>query len=77
MLLAAEKLEKDLVEMAVVDSLDSEDGGKATIQEMTPYETQAVITNLVKSWIQTRLDRLGEWVDRNLQQEVLFPSPFV
>lgn len=68
-LLAAEKLEKDLVEMAVADSLDSEDGGKATIQEMAPYEAQAVITNLVKSWIQTRLDRLREWVDRNLQQE--------
>ncbi|KAL8498329.1 hypothetical protein ACS0TY_021594 [Phlomoides rotata] len=68
-LLAAEKLEKDLVEMAVVDSLDSEDGGKATIQEMIPYEAQAVIINLVKSWIQTRLDGLGEWVDRNLQQE--------
>lgn len=71
-LLAAEKLEKDLVEMAVVDSLDSEDGGKATIQEMTPYEAQGVIINLVKSWIQSRLDGLGEWVDRNLQQEVLF-----
>ncbi|XP_057806702.1 protein unc-13 homolog [Salvia miltiorrhiza] len=68
-LLAAEKLEKDLVDMAVADSLDSEDGGKSTIQEMTPYESQAVITNLVKSWIQTRLDRLREWVDRNLQQE--------
>lgn len=71
-LLAAEKLEKDLVEMAVADSLDSEDGGKATIQEMVPYEAQTVITNLVKSWIETRLDRLSEWVDRNLQQEVLF-----
>lgn len=71
-LLAAEKLEKDLVEMAVVDSLDSEDGGKATIQEMTPYEGQAVIVNLVKSWIQTRLEGLGEWVNRTLQHEVLF-----
>lgn len=71
-LLAAEKLEKDLVEMAVADSLDSEDGGKATIQEMVPYETQTVIANLVKSWIETRLDRLREWVDRNSQREVLF-----
>ncbi|XP_042031678.1 protein unc-13 homolog [Salvia splendens] len=73
-LLAAEKLEKDLVEMAVADSLDSEDGGKSTIQEMAPYEAQAVITNLVKSWIQTRLDRLREWVDRNLQQEEWNPQ---
>ncbi|KAL7093654.1 hypothetical protein ACP275_11G052500 [Erythranthe tilingii] len=73
-LLAAEKLEKDLVEMAVADSLDSEDGGKATIQEMAPYETQAVITNFVKSWIQTRVDRLREWVDRNLEQEEWNPQ---
>lgn len=70
-LLAAEKLEKDLVEMAVADSLDSEDGGKATIQEMAPYETQAVMIGFVKSWIRTRIDRLQEWVDRNLEQEVL------
>lgn len=68
-LLAADKLEKDLVEMAVSDSVDSEDGGKAIIQEMAPYEAEAVIANLVKSWIQTRVDRLEEWVDRNLQQE--------
>ncbi|GFQ08780.1 hypothetical protein PHJA_003022000 [Phtheirospermum japonicum] len=69
-LLAAEKLEKDLVEMAVADSLDSEDGGKATIQEMTPYEAQTVVKGFVKSWIQTRVDRLGDWVDRSVQQEV-------
>ncbi|GER28811.1 hypothetical protein STAS_04633 [Striga asiatica] len=69
-LLAAEKLEKDLVEMAVADSLDSEDGGKATIQEMIPYEAQTVIRNFVKSWIQTRVDRLEDWVNRSLQQEV-------
>ncbi|KAL2479849.1 Protein of unknown function (DUF810) [Abeliophyllum distichum] len=69
-LLSAEKLEKDLVEMAVADSVDSEDGGKAIIQEMIPYETDAVIANLVKSWIITRVDRLKQWVDRTLQQEV-------
>ncbi|CAI9759005.1 unnamed protein product [Fraxinus pennsylvanica] len=69
-LLSAEKLEKDLVEMAVADSVDSEDGGKAIIQEMNPYETETVIANLVKSWIRTRLDRLKQWIDRTLQQEV-------
>ncbi|XP_051152470.1 protein unc-13 homolog [Andrographis paniculata] len=68
-LLAAEKLEKHLVEMAVADSVDSEDGGKAIIQEMAPYEAEAVISKLVKSWIRTRIERLGEWVERNLQQE--------
>lgn len=67
---AADKLEKDLVQIAVEDSVDSEDGGKSIIQEMPPYEAESVIANLVKSWIKTRVDRLKEWVDRNLQQEV-------
>ena len=67
---AADKLEKDLVQIAVENSVDSEDGGKSIIREMPPYEAESVISNLVKSWIKTRLDRLKEWVDRNLQQEV-------
>ena len=67
---AADKLEKDLVQIAVEDAVDSDDGGKAIIREMPPYEAEAAIANLVKGWIKTRLDRLKEWVDRNLQQEV-------
>lgn len=73
-LIAADKLEKDLVQMAVADSVESEDGGKAIIQEMTPYEAEAVVASLVKSWIITRVERLGEWVERNLQQEVWNPQ---
>lgn len=69
-LIAADKLEKDLVQIAVEDSVDSEDGGKSIIREMQPYEAEAVIATLVKSWINIRVDRLGEWVDRNLRQEV-------
>jgi hypothetical protein len=67
---AADKLEKDIVQIAVEDAVDSDDGGKSIIQEMPPYEAEAVIANLVKSWVKTRADRLSEWVDRNLQQEV-------
>ncbi|KAI5320368.1 hypothetical protein L3X38_040076 [Prunus dulcis] len=70
---AADKLEKDLVQIAVEDSVDSEDGGKSIIREMPPYEAEAVIANLVKAWIRTRVDGLKEWVDRNLQQEVWNP----
>ncbi|XP_015898517.3 protein unc-13 homolog [Ziziphus jujuba] len=70
---AADKLEKDLVQIAVEDSVDSDDGGKSVIREMLPYEAEAVIANLVKAWIKTRVDRLKEWVDRNLQQEVWNP----
>ncbi|KAJ9548850.1 hypothetical protein OSB04_021393 [Centaurea solstitialis] len=73
-LIAADKLEKDLVQMAVEDSVNSDDGGKSIIQEMTPYEAEAVIVDLVKSWIKTRVDRLQEWVDRTLQQEVWSPK---
>ncbi|GAV87548.1 DUF810 domain-containing protein [Cephalotus follicularis] len=71
---AADKLEKDLVQIAVEDAVNSEDGGKSVIREMPPYEAEGVIANLVKSWIKTRLDRLKEWVDRNLQQEVWNPQ---
>ncbi|GMI97750.1 hypothetical protein like AT2G20010 [Hibiscus trionum] len=70
---AAEKLEKDLVQIAVENSVESEDGGKSIIREMPPYEAESVVSNLVESWIKTRLDRLKEWVDRNLQQEVWDP----
>ncbi|CAK7337466.1 unnamed protein product [Dovyalis caffra] len=72
-LTAADKLEKDIVQIAVQDSVDSEDGGKSIIREMPPYEAEAVVANLVKSWIKTRVDRLSEWVDRNLQQEIWNP----
>ncbi|KAG8375593.1 hypothetical protein BUALT_Bualt10G0116600 [Buddleja alternifolia] len=70
---AADKLEQDLVQIAVEDSVDSDDGGKAIIREMPPYEAEGAIANLVKAWIKTRIDRLKEWVDRNLQQEVWNP----
>ncbi|KAK4791239.1 hypothetical protein SAY86_031652 [Trapa natans] len=72
-LIAADKLEKDLVQIAVEDSVESEDGGKSIIQEMPPYEAHSVIDNLVTAWINTRVDRLREWVSRNLQQEVWSP----
>ncbi|WOL11100.1 hypothetical protein Cni_G19861 [Canna indica] len=71
---AADKLEKDLVHIAVEDSVDSEDGGKSLIREMPPYEAESTIANLVKVWIKTRVDRLKEWVDRNLQQENWSPG---
>ncbi|GAV65539.1 DUF810 domain-containing protein [Cephalotus follicularis] len=71
---AADKLEKDLVQIAVEDSVDSDDGGKAIIREMPPYEAEAAIANLVKVWIKDRVDRVKEWIDRNLQQEVWNPQ---
>ncbi|WCJ42539.1 hypothetical protein M5689_023340 [Euphorbia peplus] len=73
-LTAADKLEKDLVQIAVEDAVDSDDGGKSIIQEMPPYEAEALILDLVKSWIKTRVDRVKEWTDRNLQKEMWNPN---
>lgn len=70
---AADKLEQDLVQTAVEDSVDSDDGGKAIIREMPPYEAQAAVANLVKVWMKMRLDKMKERVDRNIQQEVWNP----
>lgn len=67
---AADKLEKYLVGIAVEASVESEDGGKSLIQEMPPYDAESAIVNLVKGWIETTVERLGEWIDRNMQQEV-------
>ncbi|XP_055820529.1 protein unc-13 homolog [Solanum dulcamara] len=71
---AADKLEQDLVQVAVEDSVDSDDGGKAIIREMPPFEAEGAIATMVKDWIKMRIDRLKEWVDRNLQQEVWNPQ---
>ncbi|KAJ3704086.1 hypothetical protein LUZ61_007791 [Rhynchospora tenuis] len=71
---SADKLEKDLVSIAVEDSVDSEDGGKGLIREMPPYEAELAIANLVRDWIKTRVDRLKDWVDCNLQQETWNPG---
>ncbi|KAK4757842.1 hypothetical protein SAY87_019143 [Trapa incisa] len=70
---AADKLEKDLVQIAVEDAVESDDGGKGIIREMPPYEAEAAIANLVKVWIGARIERMKEWVDRNLQQETWTP----
>ncbi|XP_068636410.1 protein unc-13 homolog isoform X1 [Aristolochia californica] len=66
---AADKLEKDLVLIAVEDSVDSDDGGKAIIREMPPYEAETKVADLARNWIKTRVDTLKGWIDRNLQQE--------
>ncbi|MBA0633027.1 hypothetical protein Godav_001682 [Gossypium davidsonii] len=72
---AADKLEKDLVQIAVEDEVDSDDGGKAIIREMPPYEAEAAIGNLVKGWIKTRVDRLKECVwSQQASQEGHAPS---
>uniref|UniRef100_A0ACD5TYD9 Uncharacterized protein n=1 Tax=Avena sativa TaxID=4498 RepID=A0ACD5TYD9_AVESA len=66
---AADKLEKNLVNIAVEDSVDSDDGGKSLIRQMPPYEAENAIANLVKAWVKERVDKLKGSVDQSLQQE--------
>ncbi|KAI5389683.1 hypothetical protein KIW84_075108 [Lathyrus oleraceus] len=73
-LMDADKLEKELVQIAMEDSVDSEDGGKSIIMEIQPYEAEAIIANLVKSWINIRVDRPVEFVDRIMHQEAWNPQ---
>ncbi|XP_058114659.1 protein unc-13 homolog isoform X2 [Magnolia sinica] len=69
----ADKLEKELVQIAVEDSVNSEDGGKTIIREMQLYEAEYAVANLAKAWIKTRVNRLKEWIDKNVQLEVWNP----
>jgi hypothetical protein len=68
---AADKLEKNLVNIVVEDSVNSDDGGKSLIRKMLPYEAENAIANLVKAWVKERVDRLKGWIDQSLQQEVI------
>lgn len=77
---AADRLEKNLVQIAVEDSAESDDGGKEIIREMRPFEAEFAIATLVKDWIKERIDRMRESADRSLEKEVchniIFESMF-
>lgn len=66
----AGKLEKKLVQMAVEDSADAEDGGKRIMGEMISFEVDSVILNLMKNWIDERLRMGRECVFRAKETEV-------
>lgn len=66
----AGKLEKALVQVLVEDSVDCEDGGKAIVREMVPYEVESIIQRLLRQWIQERLQKGKEHILRAKQTEV-------
>ncbi|KAM0945744.1 putative protein unc-13, mammalian uncoordinated 13, domain 2 [Dioscorea sansibarensis] len=70
---AAEKLEEELMLMAVKDSADHDDGVRKLIHEMRHYDTETALANIVRSWIKRRVDQLKEWIDGNLQEEICKP----
>jgi hypothetical protein len=67
---AADKLEKDLIHIAIEDSMDIADGGKSLVKQMPPYEAGTVMANLVKAWIKEQVDKLKGCTDQKLEQEV-------
>lgn len=66
----AAKLEKVLLQMVVEDSAECEDGGKAIVREMVPYEVDTIIVNLLKKWIYERMKKGKECVNRAKESEV-------
>ncbi|WOL05760.1 hypothetical protein Cni_G14491 [Canna indica] len=72
-LISAEKLEKILVQMAVEDSADYEDGGKGIVREMVPYEIDSIVGHLINNWIEERLGIGKDCLDRARETESWMP----
>ncbi|KAL2506534.1 Protein of unknown function (DUF810) [Abeliophyllum distichum] len=71
---SAGKLEKVLVQMVVEDSVECEDGGKAIVREMVPYEVDSIITNLLKQWTQEMLKNGTDLLQRAKETETWNPK---
>ncbi|KAK9160550.1 hypothetical protein Syun_006891 [Stephania yunnanensis] len=70
----AGKLENLLVQMVVEDSVDCEDGGKAVVREMVPYEVDSIILNLLRSWINEKMSKGEEYLDKAKETETWNPK---
>ncbi|KAG0560384.1 hypothetical protein M758_10G172500 [Ceratodon purpureus] len=71
---AADDLEKRLVAIAVEDGAECDDGGKALIREMPPFEADQVMGELTRKWVEDNVGKMTQWVDRNIQQEKWSPG---
>ncbi|XP_078428194.1 protein unc-13 homolog [Wolffia australiana] len=67
---SAEELERELVQIAVEDSAKSDDGGKAIIREMLPFESEPTMARLTRAWIRERVDSQSQLVNQILQRQV-------
>ncbi|KAL2469646.1 Protein of unknown function (DUF810) [Abeliophyllum distichum] len=70
----AGRLEKLLIQMVVEDSGECEDGGKAIVREMVPYEVDSILLNLMKQWIHERLKKGKEFLQRSKDTETWNPK---
>lgn len=66
----AGKLENVLVQMVVEDSVECEDGGKAIVREMVPYEVDTIILKLLKQWMQEKIKIGKDNLQRAKETEV-------
>ncbi|XP_024401007.1 protein unc-13 homolog [Physcomitrium patens] len=71
---AADQLEKSLVQVVVEDGVYAEDGGKALIREMPPFEADRAVGNLAKKWVEEKLQMLKEMVTLNVSKESWEPN---
>ncbi|KAL5996960.1 hypothetical protein ACLOJK_007886 [Asimina triloba] len=70
----AGRLEKALVQRVVEDSIECEDGGKAIVGEMVPYEVDSIIMGLMRTWVNQRLERVKECLHRATETETWNPK---
>ncbi|XP_019181497.1 PREDICTED: uncharacterized protein LOC109176504 [Ipomoea nil] len=70
----AGKLEKVLLKMVAEDTEECEDGGKAMIREMASYEVDSVVITLLRQWIQEKLKKCREIIQRAKDTETWNPK---
>ncbi|KAK1413646.1 hypothetical protein QVD17_35422 [Tagetes erecta] len=70
----ADKLEKVLVNMVVEDSIECEDGGKAVVREMVPYDVDSIVLKYLRQWIQDCLKRVKDVVETAKETETWNPK---
>ncbi|EER92892.1 uncharacterized protein LOC8085519 [Sorghum bicolor] len=71
---AAGRLEKALVPMMVEDVADSDDGGRALVREVVPYEVESLVARFLRTWIEERLRIARECLLRAKDTESWIPK---
>ncbi|XP_078446755.1 protein unc-13 homolog [Wolffia australiana] len=61
---AADRLEKKLAQIAVEDFEDCDDGGKSIVEEIVPFELDAITTSLTRNWIEDKLSCIRDCLQR-------------
>ncbi|KAI3984743.1 hypothetical protein MKX01_039360 [Papaver californicum] len=70
----AGKLEKDLIQMAIEECVDCEEGGKVVLREMEAYEVDSILLSLLKAWIYERLKNGNLYLGRAKETETWNPK---